>query len=435
MSEYVVVVGDEESMRSIHLPEHDVDVELGPGARSLVVTALNRRMGDQFRLSLTESAAAELLPPDAPRSLRRMDNFLLLIRSALEAQAGLRQSTAALGAGTEVRGDAREERECFSLIVGLKTGGGVLESQHEFTVRVPLWQRASAQTRHELAMLEFQKRAAAQAQALHDENRKTQITVTLIILLVGMVVTTIVLDQAQEDDSAFRLANHSEECPVARYHAINRGGPSGWSTVGALNTLGQLGGDPLQVVLVAFGTALLLGGWRILTAILFCLGFAGGLILGLELTWSVFEAMDVFLCAVLVVAPLVIGGCGGWVVASAAARSSPAFFLLGAAAGGVLGWVTYVLAIGHLTQQDDGAVDHRVQLLTISGPALLGGVALAWNHERKALALTTSLIGACVLTMALDQLLMIPRDTRWSVAFHICFCRLSGSVLHRCQCV
>ena len=269
MSEYVVVAGDEEGMRSIHLPEHDVDVELGPGARSLVVTALNRRMGDQFRLSLTESAAAELLPPDAPRSLRRMDNFLLLIRSALEAQAGLRQSTAALGAGTEVRGDAREERECFSLIVGLKTGGGVLESQHEFTVRVPLWQRASAQTRHELAMLEFQNRAAAQAQALHDENRKTQITVTLIILLVGMVVTTIVLDQAQEDDSAFRLANHSEECPVARYHAINRGGPSGWSTVGSLNTLGQLGGDPVQLVLVAFGIALLLGGWRILTAILF----------------------------------------------------------------------------------------------------------------------------------------------------------------------
>ena len=283
-----------------------------------------------------------------------------------------------------------------------------------------------AQARHELlAMRELQKRAAAQAQALHDENRKTQITVTLIILLVGMVVTTIVLDQAQEDDSAFRLANHSEECPVARYHAINRGGLSGWSTVGALNTLGQLGGDPLQDVLVAFGTALLLGGWRILTAILFCLGFAGGLILGLELTWSVFEAMDVFLCAVLVVAPLVIGVCGGWVVASAAARSSPAFFVLGAAGGGVLGWVTYVLAIGHLTQQDDGAVDYRVQLLTISGPALLGGVALAWNHERKALALTTSLIGACVLTMALDQLLMIPRDTRWSVAFHIHFCCLS----------
>jgi hypothetical protein len=423
MTEYAVLAGEEDSRHwHIHLPEHDVDVVLGPGARSLLVTALNRLTGDRFQLSLTEAAVAEVLPPDAPRSLRQIGNFLLLIRSALESQGQRRQSTAAFGAATEVRGNAREEHECFSLVVGLKTGEGVLESQHEFTVRVPLCQRASTQTRYELAIREFHKSTAVQAQALRNEIRKTHFTVTLIILLVAMFVTTIVLDQAQEDDSAFRLANHSDECPVARYHAINRGGPSGWSTVGSLNTLGQLGGDPVQLALVAFGIALLLGGWHILTAILFCLGFAGGLILGLELTWSVFEAMDMFLCAVLAVAPLVIGGCGGWVVASAAARSSPAFFMLGAAGGGVLGWVAYVLAIGHLTQQNDGAVDDRVQLLTISSPAILGGVALAWNHGRKALALATSLIGACVLTVALDQLLMIPRDARWSVTFHVHFC-------------
>jgi hypothetical protein len=365
------------------------------------VTVLNHHTGDTFRRAWDAAAVGQLLPLDAPQGLHQLVNFHAFVRGALECEAGFSTAAGALGAGTEISGRSFEEQDSYVLFMTLRNGDGLLAGRHEVTLRVPIQERASAETRHELALrrqrANFAEREAAMRRDLdhvRSEARRTSISLIGCVVLLALGIATIVLAQYAPHDAGggTNQTDHEVSCLIRDlvHHP-------------------ELYGSALEVAVAVFGVLLLTIGQRLLRTLLFICGFVSAGTLCLLLTELIFELAGFFSCPVLGIAAA-CGGVLGGVVAHTGRSTS--FFLMGALSGAVIGWYAYVLAVGTLTgHSSEPAVWHWV---TVGVPGLCGGCILACNHGPKARAISSSVVGACAVVVALDLLLLSHHDRRFS---------------------
>ena len=374
----------------------------------MVVTVLNHHSGDRFRRAWDTPAVAQLLPLGAPQGLRQLANFHTLVRGALECEAGFSTAAGALGEGTEISGRSFEEHENYVVLMMLRTGDGPLASRHEVTLHVPIHQRASAETRHELALrrqranfVEREANIRRDLDYVRSEARRTSTSLVGCTVLLGLCLAAVVLAQYQDDNSG----SGSSASPTDPLRQLE----SARCLFHQLLHHPELYATTAEVAVAVFGALLLFIGWRLLGVLLFMCGFLCAAVLCLVLTESIFELADFSSCPLLGVAT-VCGGLLGGVVAHTGRAAS--FFLLGSLSGAVIGWYAYVLAVGTLTQHlREPAVWHWV---TVCTPALVGGCLLASFHGQKALAISSSVVGACAVVVALDLLLLADDDRRFT---------------------
>lgn len=409
---------------SIHLVdrgrEHEVSVEhhheSNEGEGSVSLTVLNRRTGDTFRRAWDAPAVSQVLPLSAPQALHSLANFHALVRGALECEAGFTTAAEALGPGTQLSGRSFEERDNYTVFITLRDGDGPLASRHEITLQVPLHDRASVETRHELALRRERANFAEQTGALQrdldhvrSESRRKSTSLIGCTILLALGIAALLL--APPADSDARGSNTSATHPD----------PEASCLIHELRVHPEVYATATELAVAVFGVLLLTIGRRLLGAVLFICGFISAAALCLVLTESIFYQTDFFNCSLLGITT-VCGGLLGGVVARTGRSAS--FFLLGALSGAAIGWYTYILAVGALTQhRKAGTVWYWA---TVGIPALFGGCLLACHHGHRALAISSSVLGACAVVIALDMLVLEHRDHRFTSWLAPCH----GNILH-----
>jgi hypothetical protein len=171
----------------------------------------------------------------------------------------------------------------------------------------------------------------------------------------------------------------------------------------------SVGSVAFSVTLMVFGSLMLVVGWSLFTLVLFLSGFGGGFMFSFFAVSTFFNTFPaLFNCWVLSILPLVFGIIAGILVRK---TLKLAFFLVGAAVGGVFGFYAYRLGLDHYEVKDGNI--RWVYWACLLVPALLcGGVSV--KLEKKVLAFATSLIGGFAFVIGAAFLILRPIDHRFT---------------------
>ena len=403
---------------AVHLHGGETEAVVERLEDTVALSLLNTLTGDRFRRVWNEADIAELLPLAAPRTLRELRHFETLLRGVLAAEAGFSGAAESLGPGTELIGRSWEEPDTssFALSVTLKAGQGILAQRHEFTMQVPISERATPQRRHELAMTRVaaerdhtELEHAQQLAHLRSLHRRTVVRIVAVALLASAVIATVVLSRLEppDDGSASQAATNEEEhCFVASY-----------VRTGSLRQLAlDADGAAGEIAVIVLGSVMLLAGHKLVAPLLFAVGGVSGAALCYALVSMIYQQTGgrFFSCAILSASPAVgavLGGIVAW------RSESVACALTGCFTGAALGYYVYVLFVGRLAcSMEDAQIctaDPLALWLSVGGPSALAGLA-ALRYKEKALSVCTAVIGGTAVTVGAVFLALARRDARWA---------------------
>ena len=403
---------------AVHLHGGETEAVVERLEDTVALSLLNTLTGDRFRRVWNEADIAELLPLAVPRTLRELRHFETLLRGVLAVEAGFSGAAESLGPGTELIGRSWEEPDTssFALSVTLKAGQGILAQRHEFTMQVPISERATPQRRHELAMTRVaaerdhtELEHAQQLAHLRSLHRRTVVRIVAVALLASAVIATVVLSRLEppDDGSASQAATNEEEhCFVASY-----------VRTGSLRQLAlDADGAAGEIAVIVLGSVMLLAGHKLVAPLLFAVGGVSGAALCYALVSMIYQQTGgrFFSCAILSASPAVgavLGGIVAW------RSESVACALTGCFTGAALGYYVYVLFVGRLAcSMEDAQIctaDPLALWLSVGGPSALAGLA-ALRYKEKALSVCTAVIGGTAVTVGAVFLALARRDARWA---------------------
>lgn len=171
----------------------------------------------------------------------------------------------------------------------------------------------------------------------------------------------------------------------------------------------SVGSVAFSVTMMVFGGLMLFVGWKLFTLVLFVSGFGGGFVFSffaMSTFFNEFPAM--FNCWVLSLLPVIFGIVTGLLVRK---TLKLAFFLVGAAVGGVFGFYAYKLGFDHY--EVHGGSVRWVYWACLLVPGLLCGI-VSVKLESKVLAFATSLIGGFAFVIGFDFLVLHQFDHRFT---------------------
>jgi hypothetical protein len=171
----------------------------------------------------------------------------------------------------------------------------------------------------------------------------------------------------------------------------------------------SVGSVAFSVTMMVFGGLMLIAGWKLFTWVLFLSGFGAGFVFSFFAMSTFFNQVPaMFNCWVLSLVPVVFGVITGLLVRK---TLKLAFFLVGAAVGGVFGFYAYNLGLNHY--EVHGGSVRWVYWACLLVPALLCGM-VSVKLESKVLAFATSLVGGFAFVIGFDFLVLHPIDHRFT---------------------
>ena len=400
-----IVVDAHAAPYMLHDGNHEVTVELDSQSSRVMVNVTNCRTGDTFHNSWDAAGCASALPGNAPESLSQPHNFYRLVFAMLQyeaSKASVPSCSIIFGSGTTLVASSREEADRFVMTGQLDTGEGLLQASYRIELAVRLAVRAPPERRHELENQRLRQAMATQGQTqekqvhdLNSQHNRTVVTLAGGLILAAIAVATVIL---QNDGSASPQVPH--ECVMINLlHVLSQKVATVEQTVTT---------RLIEVLATVLGVLLLLNGWRLVEALLFFAGFLSSAALCFTFTWALSMHLDWFSCTVLSLATILGGLMGGLLTRSG---TTAAFALLGALTGAVLGYFTYILALGRFIK---GPVMFWLVVLI---PAMIGGVQVV-RRQREAAAVTSSIIGSFIVVVSMT-LMFLPKDaTNWLALRH-----------------
>ena len=174
----------------------------------------------------------------------------------------------------------------------------------------------------------------------------------------------------------------------------------------------SVGSVVFSVALIVIGVVLLTTGYRVFKGVLFSAGFIGGFMVSLTATSALFNmSPQLFNCWALTVVPVV----AGLILGSLALNIVRIFFIVvGATAGGVIGWYAYT-SLSLTVYAKDGESTDWLYYACLGIPAIAGGCSGA-KLEEHVVAVATSAVGGFAFMIGLDFLVLRSIDdrfTRW----------------------
>ena len=396
--------------------EHEVElasVDLASADRALVtIRVTNRRTGDTFDRSWNAAACAQEMPLTTTSSEPAAVNFHRVVQAALHCVASGSGSTSELGGtiltarsfeeGTEL--SARDDQKFFMLTIHLKIGDGILALRHDINLKVPLVFRATELQRHQVssqveiqgmrqAMEDDQAAAELNLLAERSQHRRSLAAVLGCVSIIAIAIATLALSEEQVHGDDGSMHNLTAGCFMSDLRHLNE----------LVVLKPTVASRVVEVVMTAFGALLLRYGWRLLPAVFFFSGFVGGAALCFMFTWSLFHHVQWFDCSVLTGVTICGGLLGGFL---ARVGKTAAFAVLGSLTGTVLGYYTYILALGRLT------TGPLVFWISIATPAVLGG-GVVLRRKDAAVPATSSVIGSCMVVVSLTLMFLPPDASQW----------------------